>query len=128
MISRKKEHAVKIPLVSSSSSTSLLKLSHRDWFFIFHVFILDLFCTLLIFVSSHSFSTICCSNFVLAQPILLHALCSYARLFGALDVDTAPIALRLVARLLPLPGNQDRYDWLLLVVMVLVLDSDQRHI
>ncbi len=44
-----------------------------------------------------------------AQPILLHALCSYARLFGALDVDTAPVALRLVARLLPLPGNQDRY-------------------
>jgi hypothetical protein len=48
-------------------------------------------------------------QFLELQPILLHALCTYARLFGTLDVDTAPIALSIAARLLPLPGNQQRW-------------------
>jgi hypothetical protein len=95
-------------LLSSISLTNIRTIFFRDWFrfYISHV---DM-CTLLNVVFSHCFHRWCLIR--LAQPILLHALCSYARLFGALDVDTAPIALRLVARLLPLPGNQDRYGWL----------------
>ena len=41
-------------------------------------------------------------QFLELQAPLLHALCTYARFFGALDVETAPAALGMVARLLPL--------------------------